>query len=944
MATPTDPTNPLLLLVDGHSLAYRAFYAFSYSREGGLRTSTGIPTSVCFGFLKALLEVLDRYKPSHVAVAFDTRQPTFRHEADETYKAGRPETPPEFIPDIENLQELLTALNIPLLMAPGFEADDVLGTLAIQAQSTLPVKILSGDQDLFQLIDKDEKIHVLHLNSKDRVTEFGTEQVKEKLGIWPWQVVDYKALCGDSSDNIPGVKGIGQKRAVELLSEYESLEGIYQQLDSIKGAMLKRLQEGQEAAKHSQFMARIKLDVPIPLDWDLMKLTGFDQEHLIPLLQKLEFHSMISKVEKLQITFGGQPVITPGPAQTHATEAEISMDVEPVHLANAEDALWFDFASLPTSEVPPVQIINTPEKLQQLVQTLSNHREMIAWDTETTSLTPRDAQLVGVGCCWSFSEVAYIPICHNDGQCLTLDQVKQSLGKLWADPTSPKVMQNCKFDLAIFRAQGITVQGVDFDPMLASYVLDPEANHSLSDLAGQYLNLPMQSYKKLVGKNHSIAEISIPEVAKYCGADAYATLQLVPILKEKLQANPQLWNLYHQIELPLALVLEDMEWQGIRVDVDFLQQFSQQLQKELTGLEQEAYTQAGEAFNLNSPKQLGTILFEKLGLSTQKTRKSKSGQYSTDAAVLEKLEGDHPVIDTITSYRTLSKLKSTYVDALPQLVRPDTGRVHTHFNQTVTATGRLSSSDPNLQNIPIRTEFSRRIRRAFIPEEGWLMVSADYSQIELRILAHLAQETTLIEGFNAGEDVHTLTAKLLLDKDEITSEERRLAKTINYGVIYGMGAQRFARAAGVSQADARHFIQQFNHQYAHIFSYMRSTEEQVDSLGYVETLLGRRRYFPQLRNLTGYRKQAELRAAVNAPIQGTASDIIKIAMVTLAQRLRGFSSKLLLQVHDELVFEVDPQEWQDLEPIIRQAMEGAMSLSVPLTVDIRAGSNWMEAK
>jgi DNA polymerase-1 len=939
VATAPDPTNPLLLLVDGHSLAYRAFYAFAYSREGGLRTSTGIPTSVCFGFLKALLDVLDRYKPSHVAVAFDTRQPTFRHEADETYKAGRPETPPEFITDIENLQELLTALNIPLLMAPGFEADDVLGTLAIQAQSTLPVKILSGDQDLFQLIDKEEKIHVLHLNSKDRITEFGTEQVKEKLGIWPWQVVDYKALCGDSSDNIPGVKGIGQKRAVELLSQFKSLEDIYQQLSSIKGAMHKRLQEGQEAAQHSQFMARIQLDVPIPLDWDLMKLTGFDQEHLIPLLQKLEFHSMISKVEKLQIAFGGQPAT---PQDSHQTTA--SEDVEPVHLTNEEDALWFDFASIPTPTVPPVQIINTPEKLHQLVHTLEKHNGMIAWDTETTSLTPQDAQLVGVGCCWSFTEVAYIPICHSDGQCLPLEQVKQSLGKLWADPTSPKVMQNCKFDLAIFRAQGITVQGIDFDPMLASYVLDPEANHSLSDLAGQYLNLPMQSYKKLVGKNHSIAEISIPEVAKYCGADAYATLQLVPILKEKLQANPQLWNLYHQIELPLALVLEEMEWQGIRVDVDFLQQFSQQLQKELTELEQEAYTQAGEAFNLNSPKQLGTILFEKLGLSTQKTRKSKSGQYSTDAAVLEKLEGDHPVIDTITSYRTLSKLKSTYVDALPQLVRPDTGRVHTHFNQTVTATGRLSSSDPNLQNIPIRTEFSRRIRRAFIPKEGWLMVSADYSQIELRILAHLAQETTLIEGFNAGEDVHTLTAKLLLNKDEITSDERRLAKTINYGVIYGMGAQRFARAAGVSQAEARHFIQQFNHQYAHIFSYMRSTEEQVESLGYVETLLGRRRYFPQLRNLTGYRKQAELRAAVNAPIQGTASDIIKIAMVTLAQRLQGFASKLLLQVHDELVFEVDPQEWQDLEPLIRQAMEGAMTLSVPLTVDIRAGSNWMEAK
>ncbi len=940
MTASSPQRSPILLLIDGHSLAYRSFYAFYHSRDGGLRTSTGIPTSVCFGFLKSLLDVLGREKPTHVAVAFDTRQPTFRHDADDTYKAGRPETPPEFIVDVENLKALLAALNIPILMAPGFEADDILGTLAAQARQEYTVKILSGDQDLFQLIDDQGKVQVLHLNSKDRITEFGRDQVKEKLGIWPQQVVDYKALCGDPSDNIPGVKGIGPKGAVKLLTEYETLENILDHIEDLKGATKQKLIDGTEAAKHSQFMAQIRQDIPIELDWQNMELQGFDEDHLIPFLKQLEFTQMVSRVNKIQAALGG----VSQPAKTIPKLTVVEDYSEPDDLEDEDEALWFDFASIPEVKVPPVQIIDSLDKLQALAETLRSHLDLVSWDTETTSLTVRDAQLVGIGCCWSPTEIAYIPIAHTAGTCLPWDQVKEHLQDYWTDPQHPKVMQNAKFDMGVLRAQGIHLQGLTFDPLLANYVIDPEASHKLSDLAAHYLNLPTQSYEKLVGKKATIAEISIREVADYCGSDAYCTYQLVPILTEKLKQVPKLWELFQTVELPLSLVLEEMEWQGICINVEFLKDFSQELDQDLKQIEARAFEQVGQTFNLNSPKQLGTLLFGTLGLSTKKTRKNKSGSYSTDAAVLEKLEGDHPVIESIINYRTLAKLKSTYVDSLPELVRPDTGRVHSHFNQTVTATGRLSSSDPNLQNIPIRTEFSRRIREAFIPREGWLLAAADYSQIELRILAHLSQEPTLLEGFNRGEDVHTLTARLLLGKEEISSDERRMAKTINYGVIYGMGAQRFARSTGVSTAEARKFISQFNHQYAQIFTYMRSTEELVEEQGYVETVLGRRRYFPNLKRLSGYRKQAELRAAVNAPIQGTASDVIKIAMVNLRQKLEGYQSKLLLQVHDELVFEIDPQEWESLGSLIRSEMEHALPLSVPLTVDVKLGPTWKAAK
>ncbi|WP_448562432.1 DNA polymerase I [Trichothermofontia sp.] len=983
--SPSD-ARPLLLLVDGHSLAFRSYYAFAKSREGGLRTATGIPTSICYGFLKSLLEVVQTEAPAAIGVAFDLGEPTFRHAADETYKAGRPETPEDFIPDLKNLQELLQALQLSTLTAPGYEADDVLGTLAQRATATgYRVKILSGDQDLFQLVDADRGITVLHLSGtfaqRGKAApprEFGPAEVEEKLGIRPDQVVDYKALCGDTSDNIPGVRGIGPKTAVQLLKTYGSLAQIYQSLSDIKPALRQKLAEQQEAAYHSQYLAQIHLDVPIEVDLDTLRLTGFASDAVEPILEKLEFRSFLSQIQTLQQQLGGARLTEPG--------AELlSESAPPANPASGEDgdeAIAFFTAAetlaaqqdqgISTSALPvPVAIIDTPEKLADLVTQLATCTQTpVAWDTETTSLDPLSADLVGIGCCWQPEgeqpspdlHIAYLPIGHRQGKNLPKDVALTALRPILENAELPKVLQNAKYDRLVLRRHGIQLAGVVFDTMLASYVIDPEASHNLSDLSARYLGIRAQSYSELVAKNQTIAAIDIPAVAAYCGMDVYTTFCLVEKLQAELDQSPNLARLFKTVELPLESVLAEMEYWGIRIDAEYLQHFSQQLEQDLKAIESKAYAIAGGPFNLSSPKQLSQLLFETLGLNTKKSRKTKLG-YSTDASVLEKLQGDHPIIDVILEHRSLAKLKSTYVDALPSLVRADTGRVHTDFNQAVTATGRLSSSNPNLQNIPIRTAFSRQIRQAFIPAPGWLLVAADYSQIELRILAHLSQEPVLVETYQKNEDVHTLTARLLLEKEIVTAEERRLGKVINFGVIYGMGAQRFARETGVEPSKAKQFIDRFNQRYPAVFSYLQRMQKQAIAQGYVETILGRRRYFnfssDALRRLKGIDPEVIdldkvrsvnaydaglLRAAANAPIQGSSADIIKIAMVRLQDILKDYQAHVLLQVHDELVLEMPPTEWPILETRIKTTMEAAVTLSVPLVVDIRAGENWMVAK
>ena len=964
-------TLPLLILIDGHSLAFRSYYAHAKNREGGLRTKTGIPTSVSFGFMKALLDTMEQEKPEYVAIAFDPAAPTFRHEADVTYKEGRPDAPADFLPDLINLRELLESLNLSIFSVPGYEADDVIGTLCRKAMGEgYRVKVLTGDRDMFQLIDPEERTSILYLSttfgkSTPPPREFKSEQVKVKMGILPAQVVDYKALCGDASDNIPGVKGIGDKTAVTLLKTYGNLLNIYNHLDEIKGAVRQKLEVGKNSALHSQYLAQIHMDVPVAVDLTACKLREFDDETVVPLLEKLEFRSFLNRLQKLHGQFSGSPAAEP--ATESSTESALATPAPRIY--ESED-LWFfspedtaTFQQYTQAAIAP-QIIDTPAKLADLIATLQACTHPVAWDTETTSLEPRDADLVGIGCCWGdgASDVAYIPTRHTQGNNLDKATVLNALRPILENAAYPKALQNAKFDRLILRCQGVELAGVVFDTMLASYVLNPEATHNLAELGRKHLNINAQSYDQLVPKGKTIADLEIAKVAVYCGTDAYTVFCLLPIFHAELALVPRVNALLLDVEQPLEPVLAEMEFTGIRIDQAYLKEFSRTLEIDLRSLEARAHDAAGEVFNLASPKQLSELLFEKLKLDKRKSKKRATG-YSTDAATLEKLQGDHPVVDFVQEHRTLSKLKSTYVDALPALVRPDTQRVHTDFNQTITATGRLSSSNPNLQNIPIRTEFSRQIRKAFIPQDGWLLVAADYSQIELRILAHLSGEPILIDTYQQGGDVHTVTAKLLFEKETVTPDERRLAKTINFGVIYGMGAQRFARESGYSTAQAKTFIERFNDRYSRVFGYLQQMQREAIAQGYVETILGRRRYFNfASENLKALRGQAPssidldkirlrdqydaqlLRAAANAPIQGSSSDIIKIAMIHLHELLKGHRANLLLQVHDELVFEIDPNEWEVLQPKIKSLMESSVTLTVPLVVEIHAGQNWMEAK
>jgi len=832
----------------------------------------------------------------------------------------------------------------------------------------------------------------------------------------PQQVIDYKALCGDKSDNIPGVKGIGDKTALQLLEAYNSLDGIYAAIDEIKGATKKKLEEGKEAAYHSQRMATIVQDVPLEINLENCQLIGFDESALIPMLEKLEFKTFLSKVKQIQKRFGGveekekeeEESSFPGSARERISRGSASsentleqplegikepvegvekpleqggQDAHPtINSSQDEASAFFTFAETKAAQQQkklPIKprIIQTTEQLNELVellQTCTDKASPVAWDTETTAIEARDAELVGIGCCWGIGEedLAYIPTGHKTGTNLDKARVLNALRPILESENYPKALQNAKFDRSILRCQGIKLAGVVFDTMLASYVLNPERNHSLSELSREYLGIVAKSYNELVPKNKTIADISIVKVADYCGMDVYTTFQLVGELKAKLKKADEssfpgktLRGLLLEVEQPLEPVLAEMEYCGIRIDSAYLQELSQQLEKSLKEIEEKTYQAAGRKFNLGSPKQLSEILLEKIPDEFQKkSRKTKTG-YSTDAAVLDKLQGDHPIVDDLLEHRTLSKLKSTYVDALPQLVRADTGRVHTDFNQTATGTGRLSSSNPNLQNIPIRTEFSRQIRKAFLPEAGWLMVSADYSQIELRILAHLSQEPVLVEAYQNNRDVHTVTAQLLFEKEEVTPDERRFGKTINFGVIYGMGAIKFGRSMGKTSADGKEFIKRFNERYSKVFEFLEKVKKEAIALGYVTTILGRRRYLKfeseSILDLKGRNPQdihsdrlkslsrddaQSLRAAANAPIQGSSADIIKLAMIEVSKILQNYQARLLLQVHDELIFEVPPDEWEELQPKIKSAMENALPLSVPLIVDIHAGQNWMETK
>jgi len=1044
----SEAAKPLLLLVDGHSLAFRSFYAFAKGGEGGLSTKAGIPTSVTYGFLKALLENGKGLAPQGVVIAFDTAEPTFRHQADASYKAHRDEAPEQFFADLDNLQQILRQdLDIPLCMAPGYEADDVLGTLANRAANAgWRVRILSGDRDLFQLVDDERDIAVLYMGGGPYAKGSGPIQINReaviaRLGVPPEEVVDLKALTGDSSDNIPGVKGVGPKTAITLLQENGHLDGVYATLDkltgpkdgqgAIKGSLKAKLLADRENAYRSRMLAEILVDIPLPAE-PRLGLGSVNVEALAASLERLELHSLGRQAQNFARLLSADAAGSSGngagrdagnganssqsrgaSGDSTATAAQqqsgeqpgepaIGPAVEPA-MASAATA-WPEGKPEPPALTP--QLITTAPALAALVQRLEaaiDPAAPIALDTETTALNPFEAELVGIGLCWGdgLGDLAYIPIAHQGSPQqpsaqqldanraagaaqlaieptqpsepsgeppaaqLPLDLVLGALAPWLASPEHPKTLQNAKYDRLVLLRHGLSLAGVVMDTLLADYLRDANAKHSLEMLAQRNFGFTPISFTELVPKGSNFAAVPVKEAANYCGMDVYLTWRLTGLLRRQLaELGPALPQLLREVELPLEPVLAAMEATGIRIDTVVLAKLSQELATSLATLELQAREAAGGVeFNLASPKQLGELLFDQLGLDRKKSRKTKTG-WSTDAAVLEKLEDAHPVVPLVLEHRTLSKLKSTYVDALPALVEPETGRVHTDFNQAVTATGRLSSSNPNLQNIPIRNAFSRQIRQAFLPQEGWQLLSADYSQIELRILAHLSGEEVLIEAFKNKEDIHALTARLLLEKEQVNADERRLGKTINFGVIYGMGAQRFARETGVSQGQAKEFLSRYRQRYPQVFAYLELQERLALSRGYVETILGRRRPFnfdpSGLGRLLGREpmdidlevarrgglEAQQLRAAANAPIQGSSADIIKLAMVQLHRQLEqaGMQAHLLLQVHDELVLEAAPEALEAVCSLTRDCMEQAISLSVPLVADIGSGRNWMEAK
>ena len=981
---PEAASKPLLLLIDGHSLAFRSFYAFSKGGEGGLATKDGRPTSVTYGFLKALLDNGKSLKPQGVAIAFDTAEPTFRHKADANYKAHRDVAPEVFFQDLEQLQQILRSqLNLPLCMAPGFEADDVLGTLANRAANEgWGVRILSGDRDLFQLVDDSRDIAVLYMGGGPYARNSGPTLIREegvlgKLGVMPDKVVDLKALTGDSSDNIPGVRGVGPKTAINLLKENIDLDAVYATLltveaegpkasrGAIKGALKGKLRSDRDNAYLSRKLAEILVDIPLPEEPSL-PLTRVDSDGLSACLEDLELNSLLRQVGGFVAAFSAGGYAANVETKPVPTSTTTSSDASPT--AKEPEP------TEPTLPKLKPQLIQDKAALSALVERVMDCRDIgapVALDTETTDLNPFKAELVGIGLCWGdgLNELAYIPLGHKGSddsspEQLPLETVLTALAPWLASRDHPKTLQNAKYDRLILLRHGVALEGVVIDTLLADYLRDAAAKHGLELMAEREFGFQPTSFTELVGKKQTFADVPLEPASLYCGMDVHVTRRLAVLLRSQLEAmGPQLLPLLEQVEQPLEPVLAQMEATGIRIDVPYLQGLAEEMGSTLQRLELEAKEAAGVEFNLASPKQLGELLFDTLGLDRKKSRRTKTG-FSTDATVLEKLGNDHPVVPLVLEHRVLSKLKSTYVDALPQLVEAETGRVHTDFNQAVTATGRLSSSNPNLQNIPVRTEYSRRIRKAFLPQDGWTLLSADYSQIELRILTHLSGEEVLQEAYRSGDDVHALTARLLLDKDDVSPDERRLGKTINFGVIYGMGAQRFARETGVSQADAKEFLAKYKQRYPKVFAFLELQERLALSRGYVETILGRRRPFHFDRNglgrllgkdpleidldvaRRGGMEAQQLRAAANAPIQGSSADIIKVAMVQLQAALlsKGLPAQLLLQVHDELVLEVSPDSLEATKKLVVETMENAVKLSVPLVAETGTGSNWMEAK
>jgi len=917
-----------LFLIDAYALIYRSYYAFIKNPR---INSKGQNTSAIIGFCNTLNEVLEKEQPTHIGVAFDPHGPTFRSEAYPAYKAQREATPEDIHKAVPIIKNILQAYHIPVLQVDGFEADDVIGTLAKKADSAgVRCYMLTPDKDYGQLVTEQANIYRPRHGGGYEV--MGPKEVCEKYGITtPHQVIDLLALMGDSADNFPGCPGVGEKTAAKLIAEFGSVEQLLSRTNELKGALQKKVTEHVDDIKLSYFLATIKTDVPVELNMDELKVKEPDNEKLRQLFTELEFKQLADKILK-------KPQKTSIPAN-----GQLDLFAEfPADGQNRSENSSFD--TLKTVEYH-YQLIENEEEMQKLCDYFLTN-EILSLDTETTSTSAIDAELVGLSFAVKEFEAFYVPIPAEREKAL---QIVNIFKPVYEDPKILKVGQNLKYDLEVLRNYNIQLQGPLWDTMIAHYLIQPELRHNMDFMAEVYLNYKTIHIDELIGprgKNQrSMRDLSPTLVYEYAAEDADVTLRLKNKLEPELKKF-ECEDLFYQIEMPLMPVLAEMEMSGVCLDTESLKETSTILTNRLKDIEHHIYEQAGHSFNIASPKQVGAVLFDELKI-VEKAKKTKTGQYVTSEEVLQQLKNKHEIVADILEYRGLTKLLGTYIDTLPQLVNPRTGHIHTSFNQTVTATGRLSSSDPNLQNIPIRGEDGKEIRKAFVPEPGCLFFSADYSQIELRVMAHLSNDQEMIRVFNEGKDLHAATAANIYKKpiEKVTRDERTKSKRANFGIIYGITVFGLAERLSISRDEAKQLIDGYFTTFPEVHDYMEKAKQTARQKGYVTTLYGRRRYLPDINSQNATVRGFAERNAINAPIQGTAADIIKVAMIRIHNRFKaeGIRSKMILQVHDELNFSVYPEEQGRVEAIVLEEMQNAISLKVPLVADSGFGKNWLEA-
>jgi len=917
-----------LLLLDAYALIYRAYFAFI---NRPIRNSKGLNTSAVYGFTKTLLDALKRFEPTHIAVAFDLSGPTFRTELFPEYKANREETPEDIRLAVPIIKELLQSLNITILQMKGFEADDIIGSMAKQAERQgFEVLMMTPDKDYGQLLS--DNITVVKPGRSGSDIETVTKELfcKEYGITTPDQFIDILALWGDKSDNIPGVPGIGEKTAAKLISQYGTIDAIIENIDKLSKAQKENILANKEQLYLARTLTTIKIDIDLELHADELIRKEYDKPKLKAILEEMEFKSLLKEL-----------VEEPKPVAPTAVQGNLFSFDDTV-----KPAVQSDYLTIADKKVD-YRVMANPDQRKELIATLSSAKE-ICFDTETTGLDPITSTLVGLSFAVKEGTAWYVPIPSNQQEA---QSILNEFKPIFENEGITKIGQNIKFDLLMLRAYGVTLKGYMFDTMLAHYLLEPDMRHNMNYLAEQLLNYKPIEIEKLIGKKGAgqlnMRSIPVDKISVYAAEDADITLQLKNILEPRLQ-NEGLTELYKEIEAPLIEVLAEMELTGVRIDSDSLNEFGKSLNAELINLDNEIKELAQTPdLNISSPKQLGEVLFEKLS-SSSLVKMTKTKQYSTSEEELLKYKDKHPIIDKILEFRSIKKLLSTYIEALPALVSPKTGRIHASFNQAVAATGRLSSNNPNLQNIPIREERGREIRKAFIPsDDNHIILSADYSQIELRLMAHMSQDPSLCEAFLNNEDIHTATAAKIFKVPiaEVTREQRSSAKTANFGMIYGISAFGLSQRLNISRTEAKELIDGYFGTYTGVKAYMDSCIANAREKGYVTTLLGRKRYLPDINSNNGTVRGLAERNAINAPIQGSAADIIKVAMIRINKRLKqeNLQSKMIIQVHDELVFDALKSELSTLQQLVKEEMEGAIKLSVPLIAESGVGDNWLKA-